>query len=152
MTAHGIVEANAQTRADLAALGASLTAEDLAADCGGGWTVSSVFAHLAFWDRQREAQWRAANAAGLACPPPPPEGADDITNEGLEAIIHDVPGRRAVALWLRASESLDALIAELPAASAEAAEEAGLGRLVDRSLHRREHHEQVERALAGRGG
>jgi hypothetical protein len=152
MTALAIVESNAEARADLAAVAASLTADHFRADCGGGWMVSSVFAHLAFWDRQRAALWRAALAAGLRCPPPPPDGADDVTNEGLEAVIHDVPGPRAVALWRTAAEALDALIAGLPDASAAAAAEAGLGRLVDRSLHRREHLEQIERALAGPPG
>lgn len=150
MTARAIVEANEELRAALAALAVPLTAEDFAADCGEGWTVASVYSHLAFWDRWQEARWRAAAAAGLVCPSGVPDGIGDLVNDALAALIHRLPGDRAVAAWRTAAESLDATIAGLSDASVQAALDNGLERLVDRSSHRRDHVAQLERALARR--
>ena len=152
MTDGGFVEANERARAALATLAATLSPDDIGADAGGDWTVASVFAHLAFWDRWQEARWHAAAAAGLACPPALPDGIDDLVNEALGALVHRLPGDRAVGAWRAAAESLDGMIAGLPDASVQAALDGGLERLVDRSRHRLEHLDQVERALGGRHG
>lgn len=152
MSDRGFVERNERARVSLATLAATLSPDDFEADADGGWTVASVFAHLAFWDRWQEGRWRAAAATGLACPPALPDGIDDLVNGALDALVHRLPGDRAVSAWLAAAESLDEVIAGLPSASVQAALDSGLERLVERSRHRLEHLDQVERALAGRRG
>ncbi len=51
--------ANDESRAELAALVAGLTEEQLRIDLGEGWTVLSHLAHLGFWDRWQAERWRS---------------------------------------------------------------------------------------------
>jgi hypothetical protein len=53
-------------------------------------------------------------------------------------------GREAVA----AADAVDRYVEGLEAARVEAAEAAGLGRLVDRSRHRAEHLDMIDASLA----
>ena len=46
-----LIEENDAERVRLAAVVGRLTEADLACPLGGGWTVATALAHLAFWDR-----------------------------------------------------------------------------------------------------
>jgi hypothetical protein len=52
-------------------------------------------------------------------------------------------------LVLDAAADVDVLVAALPDASVDAVVSAGRPRLVDRSLHRRDHVDQIRRLLGG---
>lgn len=137
---------NQESRDRLAALAALLAPDQMAIDLGDGWTVSLALAHLAFWDRWQVARWRDAEARGLEAPDDLPDLAG-IVNASLEALLAAIPGERVAALAVSAADEVDALVAGLPDALVQAVKTAGRGRLVDRSLHRLEHLDQIERAL-----
>lgn len=137
---------NRESRDRLAALAALLAPDQLAIEVGDGWTVALVLAHLAFWDRWQVARWRDAEARGLAVPEDLPNLAE-LVNPSLEPLLAAIPGERAAALAVAAADEVDALVAGLPDAAVTSVVAEGRGHLVDRSLHRREHLDQVERAL-----
>ncbi len=140
-------QANAESRREMEALGTSLPAEAFAKDVGDGWTIGTLLAHLAFWDGYVAERWQHAQRHGLAVPIELPEELPDFINNASAALWRSIAGSEAVARALAAAELADALIASLPDASIEAVFAAGHPRLADRSLHRREHLEQIRRAL-----
>jgi Mycothiol maleylpyruvate isomerase N-terminal domain len=108
-----------------------------------GWSVATVLAHLAFWDRFGLARWDAFERTGQF-----PGAVDaDVLNAACEAEWRALAPRAAARLALEAMEALDAHIERLSSASVEAAQAAGRGVLLDRSGHRREHLDQIEPVL-----
>lgn len=146
MTDRSFERTNQESRDRLAALSALLAPDQLAIDIGDGWTVSLALAHLAFWDRWLVARWRDAETRGLAAPDDLPE-LTGIMNAALEALLAAIPGERSTALAVAAADDVNALVAGLPDAAVEAVMAAGRARLVDRSAHRLEHLDQIDRAL-----
>jgi hypothetical protein len=139
------VAQNAEARERLAALVGRLTDEDFNHDVGGGWQVSTLLAHLAFWDRRVAAVLERWERDGKPTPSPVD---DDPINEALGPIWTAVQPREAARLALEAAELADTRLATLSAALVDAA----LARDVlnpFRGEHRLEHIEQIERALRG---
>lgn len=147
MTERSFVQANARASAELRVLVEKLSAEDLATDAGGGWTVATILAHLSFWDRWQVVRWRGAVAAGLPMPADVSDNVADLANDALVDTWRALPGEAAATLALAAAAEVDALIAGLPDPSVDSAIAAGRARLVDRSLHRADHAAQIRRAL-----
>jgi uncharacterized damage-inducible protein DinB len=129
-----------------------LTAADLALASGeGSWTVGQILGHLTFWDRFLAERWEAALAAGPGEQPSTmPHELADLINGGLPptwlAFASAAP-EAAIAETLAAAEAIDRLIAGLPPETPVAAILAERPALLDRSIHRFEHLDQVERAL-----
>ena len=134
---------NAATRERLAALLDRLTDEQLAHDVGGGWTVTTLLAHLAFWDRRVAAIVERWQRDGRPSASPVD---DDPINEALGPIWSAVPPREAARLALQAAELADA---RLEALSGPLADAALLRDILNpfRSEHRIEHIDQIEQAL-----
>jgi hypothetical protein len=147
MTDRSFEQANARASAELRRLVETLSAEDLAADVGGDWTVAMCLAHLAFWDRWQVVRWRTALTAGLPIPADVSDDVPDLANAALEATWRALPGETASALALDAAAAIDVLAAGLADTSVDAAPAAGQVRLLDRSIHRQEHVRQIRRAL-----
>jgi hypothetical protein len=141
---------NAAATTELRSLVESLSDEDLAVDLGGGWNVSMALAHLAFWDSWDLARWLHAAGAGDLAPPAVGDVITDRANEALETTWRAVPSRAAVPLMLDAATAIDAYVADLDDASLEAARERSGSRWFERYHHRRDHIDQIGRAL-GRG-
>ncbi len=139
---------NERSRAELAALAGALSDADLLCDAGDGWTVATVFAHLAFWDRLLEVRWQRALADGVPVSQDL-EFSGHIINEALDPLLPGVEPRFAVDAALRAAESINAALAALPEAALRFEATEGLRWTFDRSIHRREHVEQI-RAVLGR--
>ena len=141
-------ERNAQQRARLAAL-ATRGQADLERDLGGGWTVAAALVHTAFWDRLALERWQAFERAGLPATQLPFDV--DMLNTALTPTWLAVPGRAALAEAVAAAEALDQHIRALPDQTIEAYRAslpAGqFASMLDRTRHRDEHAEQVERAL-----
>jgi hypothetical protein len=134
---------NAAQRDRLRALVARLSDADLGRKVDGGWTITMVLVHLAFWDRYRESafvQWESGGDM------PTPVEADAI-NAAVAVLSEAVPPREAGQLAVEAADAIDRVLERLPADKVAAAEAAGLTRLLNRSLHRRDHLDQIERAL-----
>ena len=120
-----------------------LSDADLGKPLGEGWTVAAALAHLAFWDRYGLAALQTWQRTGQ--PPRTGEAAD--INDGALPIWLALPGREAARLALEAAEAIDRQVAALPDALVEAVTTAARTRLLYRSLHRRDHLEQIARAL-----
>jgi uncharacterized damage-inducible protein DinB len=140
---------NAAARARILELVRGLSDEQLRAPIGDGWTIEAELVHLAFWDRSHIARLRRAFAAGLAGPPPLPEGMADIVNDAALPGWREIPGRAALRLFEEASAEADAYIATLDDPMVQGVRDAGSARLVERFRHRCEHGDAIERARAG---
>jgi hypothetical protein len=140
------VDANTKGRKRLRALVGSLTDEELALEVGDGWTVAAILAHLAFWDYRvltLIARWKDVGVG------PSPIDIDNV-NDATKPLFRAIPGREAANLAVGAAEAVDTELANLPEGltpEIRALVQKGKFRL-DRSVHRNEHLDQIERVLA----
>jgi uncharacterized damage-inducible protein DinB len=121
----------------------------LAAPANEFWTVAGVLGHMAYWD-SRVIVFADKIDRGEAWVPSDAEPEGDWLNDSTRPIIHAIAPRAAAELALRIAEETDARVSELP-----------LNRMAPldpespispaRSEHRREHLDELERALRDRG-
>jgi len=136
---------NTAQRARLQALVARLSDDDLARPIGHDWTVGVALAHLAYWDRLwlgMIEDWERAGAVKL-----PPAGSFDSTNDDLLPQWLRVPPAEAKQEALAAAKAIDRKVEGLADTLAEAVL-AARPRTLNRAIHRREHLDEIERALA----
>ncbi len=138
---------NARERERLRAVVDKLSDEDLQLDLGGGWTLATALAHLAFWDylsltRIRQWKERGVSASSLDL---------DVVNDALLPLLRQVPARVAADLAIAAAEAVDKELESLPTGMVEAIEALGDRRRLFRSMHRRMHLDQIEETLTGLG-
>jgi DinB superfamily len=143
-------ERNAAATARLKALVARLSDDDLARDAGDGWTIAAGLAHIAHWDRTVALRWSAATAAGTL-PIGIPLEIGYVINDASLPIWLAVPPRTAAEIAVAAADEADAVLAALPDAAIDEAVAAGVPRVLDRSIHRNAHLDDLERALTGQG-
>jgi hypothetical protein len=136
---------NRATRERLAGVIARLGERDAKID--DEWTAAALLAHLAFWDRLSATRIEKYLRDGEA-PAPAAAAILDYTNGGGMRQWKDTPLRVAALQAKDAAAAFDKLVETLP--SDKFAYLKGLGRpfLIDRSEHRKEHLDQIERALA----
>jgi hypothetical protein len=119
--------------------------ETLAHPVGEHWTVGVALSHIAYWDSRvlgvlelsarqdiPRAWWSAAEAGAV--------------NDARLPLWLAVPAREALLQAIRTAEALDRVIQDLPAHVLEAVM-TERARSLDRSLHRAEHLDEVDRAL-----
>lgn len=145
MSAHD--ESNGRSRERMAELGARLDRDTLGGPLGEHWTVAIGFLHLAFWDRFVVERWRHAAANGLSIPPPIEDYAEDRVNDTLTQLLRRVPVEEAVPEALEAAQTVEDVISELSTEAIEAVLRAGGPRLLDRSIHRAEHLDEIEAVI-----
>jgi hypothetical protein len=136
---------NRAARERLAAVIARVGERNVTVD--GGWTAAAVLAHLAFWDRLAVARLERHLREGE----PPVFAADavtDLTNEAGMRQWKDTPAGVAGTQAREAAAAIDRLIETLPSDKLEGLKALGRSFLIDRSAHRKEHLDQIERALA----
>jgi hypothetical protein len=136
---------NRAARERLAALIARVGERNVTVD--GGWTAAGLLAHLAFWDRLAVARLEKHLREGQ----PPIFATDavtDLTNAAGMRQWKDTPLRIAGSQAREAAAEIDRLIEELPADKLAGLKALGRSFLIDRSEHRKEHLDQIERALA----
>ena len=75
----------------------------------------------------------------------------DAINEAVRVLSAAIPLRAAAELARTAAEAIDRKIDGISAELAAAIEAAGRPRILRRSEHRREHLDQIEKALKGLG-
>jgi hypothetical protein len=140
------VERNTASRDRLRALAEGADEGSLRLPLEDGWTVAAALAHLAFWDGFVRARWDRYAEEGVL--EDVPDGFVDLTNSaGLPQWLGLEP-RTCVELAVSAAEAVDGLIERLPAAAVDHIIELGRPAMIDRSLHRSPHLEEIERALA----
>jgi hypothetical protein len=136
---------NDAQRERLRSLVARLSDDDLRRAVGAGWTVAGVLAHVAFWD-QRVLVLLEAWERGSA--PQPFERRDvDWINDSAKALCLALPARAAAELALSTATAVDRKLEALSEDRLAANTAAGAPINVRRSEHRREHLDQIERAL-----
>lgn len=111
-----------------------------------GWSVGALLGHLAFWDRiataRLEKYMRDREAPATAS-----DAITDYTNAAGLRQWKDTPMRVAAAQAHDSAAEVDRLIGTLPADAIAELKAMGRPYLIDRSAHRKEHIDQIERAL-----
>jgi hypothetical protein len=135
---------NRASRDRLAAVIAQLG--DRSIPLSGGWTAAGILAHLAFWDgfgaARLEKYIRDGKSMALGS-----DALTDFINAAGLAQWTATPIRAAAGLATDAATKIDRLIEALPKETFDAIRAMNLPRLLDRSLHRKEHIDEIERAL-----
>jgi Mycothiol maleylpyruvate isomerase N-terminal domain len=146
MIDRGYVARNNAERDRLKALIARCSDADLARPMPAGWTVSGVLGHLAFWDQrilELLARWERSGVA----PNQEIQADVDWINDAGKPLLLAVPPRKAAELAVAIAEATDrkveALSDDLVARNAAAGNPLNLSR----ADHRREHLDDIERAL-----
>jgi hypothetical protein len=140
------LERNARDRERLRDLVARLDDEALQRPLDGPWTVAATLAHLAFWDRWVQARWDRYERDGAI--EDLPDGVIELANAaGLPQWLALAP-RRAAEQALAAAEEGDRRIARLAPEAVRHAMATGRRSMLDRSLHREPHLDEIERQLA----
>ena len=115
--------------------------EDLARPVEGDWTAAALLAHTAFWDRR--AAWLVRLCQQDDCGPSPVNL--DAVNESALPQWRLIPPRAAAQEALDAAEDIDGLLPSLSTEQLAALRESKIR--FDRSNHRNDHLDQIERAL-----
>ena len=146
MTADGpeYVRENDESRARLRALVERLDRTQLTQSPMPGWSVSALLAHLAFWDRFNVHRWRS-RLAGTQLPAL--DVLDDLINDSALPAWNALPPEVAARDALASAEEGDAFVAGLTPEITSRWLEEGRPRSLYRSEHRREHLEDIDRAL-----
>ncbi|MBI2879381.1 MAG: maleylpyruvate isomerase N-terminal domain-containing protein [Candidatus Rokubacteria bacterium] len=143
---------NAAQRERLRALVDRLTDEELRRPLSAGWTIAGVLAHVAFWDQRVLVLLQRWERDGSGSAPPPIDPDDiDWINDTAKALCLALPPRAAAELALATAEAVDRKVAALPDHLLAANAAAGSPINLLRAAHRREHLDEIERALPGEG-
>lgn len=138
-----ILDANRHATERIRALADRISDEAFQRRVGEHWTVAIVFAHLAFWDRRAldviDRSERERRASDLDVPV--------VVNDLSLPLWAVIPPHEAVRLAIESAEALDARLAALAPEVADAVL-AARPRMIRRSLHRNEHLDEAEAALA----
>jgi hypothetical protein len=111
-----------------------------------GWTAAGLLAHLAFWDRLAAARLEKHLREGQ----PPILATDDVTDLTNAAGMRqwkETPVSVAGTQAREAAAEIDRLIETLPTDKLDGLKALGRSFLIDRSNHRKEHLDQIERGL-----
>ncbi|MGH2491745.1 MAG: DinB family protein [Candidatus Limnocylindria bacterium] len=137
---------NDSQRERLRSLVSRLTDEQLRRPMPGGWTVAAMLAHVGFWDARAIFaldKWRRGT------PPPPGDyEPDDVAwiNDSAKPLCLAIAPRDAARLALRLADEADAGVKALDDEMVEKVRKVGPFN-VSRAEHRREHLDDIERAL-----
>lgn len=145
------VEENARELERMRALVERLGDHELRAQVNERWTVADVLGHVAFWDARNLALAdKLDRGAPFSESDDEPEDVDWI-NDAAHPLIHAIPPREAAGLALRLAEETDSRMASLPPERMYPIDpDSPLNPL--RATHRGEHLDEIEAALAARGG
>jgi hypothetical protein len=141
------VAENDAERARLKAVVARLTDADMARAMSEEWTIGVGLMHLAFWDGLSLSKFEEWERTGSVQIPPMRDMVDGINHAMLPwwRTIAPAQVRHAV---VAAAEAVDRKAETLPVPIIEAIQ-AARPRSLERAAHRRQHLDQIERALAG---
>ena len=140
------VAANDAERERLRALLMGVSEDQLRRPMPAGWTVAAVLAHIAYWDA-RAIFWLDRWAGGVAPAPYEPENVVAV-NESAKPLCLALAPRDAAQLALRLAEEADGKVAALSDAMLEQVRATGAPPFnLSRAIHRKEHLDDIERAL-----
>jgi hypothetical protein len=138
---------NDAERARLQALVARLTDADMARPMSEEWTVGVGLLHLAFWDRLSLSKFEEWERTGKVEIPPMRDMVERI-NDAMLPWWRTVAPAQARHEVVAAAEAVDRKAETLPAPIIGVIL-AARPRSLTRAVHRRQHLDQIERALGG---
>lgn len=112
-----------------------------------GWTVSAVLAHLAFWDRFVLERWIQTERDGKLVPPVLDDAVQDLVNAAALPQWRGTAPRVVAREALEAAAAVDEKIEQLSPAMVEAVLASERLALLDRTVHRGPHLDDIEHAL-----
>ena len=136
------VELNRAATNRIRTLATSLTDEQFQRRVGEHWTVSVVFAHLAFWDGRVLTVLDWTEREGKVKAP----DLDIVLNDISLPLWLAIPPREAARISLASAEKVDKRLEDYPPGLLEQVFEFNK-RYVLRALHRNEHLDEAEQAL-----
>jgi hypothetical protein len=143
----GIDERNRASLDRLRDVAARLSEDELLRPIDPPWTAAALFAHIAFWDRFAHARWVHAANTGGGVPGAIDDDPLELVNEAGLPGWTNTPARIAIEECMAAAETMNSFVASLEDDAVSRVVESGRERLVDRSIHRREHLGTMERAF-----
>jgi len=141
---------NDAQRERLRALVRRLTDQELGRPMSAGWTIAGVLGHLAFWDQRVLVlleRWERAGPS--AVPPVLDHAAVDWINDAAKPLLLALLPRRAADLAVSIAEAVDRKVKALPDEFVVRNVAGGTPVNLLRAEHRREHLDEIERALRG---
>jgi len=141
---------NDTQRERLRALVRRLTDQELGRPMSAGWTIAGVLGHLAFWDQRLLVlleRWEREGPA--AVPRALDHTAVDWINDAAKPLLLALLTRRAADLAVSIAEAVDRKAKALPDEFVVRNAAAGSPVNLLRAQHRREHLDEIERALRG---
>ncbi len=134
---------NEKTKNKLISLAKTIRDEDAGKSDEEGWTISVIFAHIAFWDLRTLVLFRRWKRDGIKLSP-----VDmDVINESLVPLLKAVPFRNAVDIALATVENVCREIEGLPDNLIREIEALGDSRRLNRHEHWQMHIDQIEKIL-----
>lgn len=137
---------NDAERARLRSLVARLSDDELSQAMPGGWTVAAVLAHVGFWDARAI---HFLDKWGPSGEPSTYEPEDtDAVNDSAKPLCLALPPRDAARLAVRLAEEADGKVKALSDEMlAKIRAKGGPPFNLSRAIHRKEHLDEIERAL-----
>ena len=144
MAIQDIFQANRKSTERLRGIVKGLSKKELSQTIGNDWPISIILAHLAFWDQ------RVIHVIGLAKKNNIVNAPlfDDQLNDILTPIFEAIPPGKTVELAINMSSDLDQMLEDTPQNIIEQMMKIN-NRLVERSLHRNSHIDDIEAMLKG---
>jgi uncharacterized damage-inducible protein DinB len=139
------IDENNVSRAKVQGFVHRLSDEDMKRPVGAHWTVGIGLMHLAFWDRQWLAKLEEWERTGVVLVPPLRDVINGI-NDGMLPWWRSIAPAQVRHEVVAAAEAMDAKIASMSQQLLEVIL-AERPRTLLRATHRREHLDEIERAL-----
>lgn len=116
-----------------------------------GWTIGAALAHLAFWDRYLLVALEKWERDAVLVPPLDVE-VIHIINDAMLAQWRALSPTDSASEAISSAEAVDKKIENLDAELVEMVLASGRLAIVDRSIHRRKHLDEIESSLTDLGG
>ena len=142
--AFSFLEDNALSRRRLESVTHRLSEADLHRTTSDGWSVASLFAHLAFWDQRVLVLLRRWKEKGVDESPVD----SDAMNDALQPLCRALDPHTAVQLCLASAEAADAELETITSDLMAQIEASPTHFRFNRGLHRNDHLDQIERLLS----
>ena len=139
------VSDNAKELERLKSLVERLSDDELSLPMGENWTISVALAHLSFWDQRALILVRKWKRTGIIEPSPI---EIDVTNDSLLSTWRALPPRVAAKLAVSSAEEVDRELEEASSDLIAAIEGLGEKFRLYRSIHRKLHLDEIEKALS----
>jgi uncharacterized damage-inducible protein DinB len=123
-----------------------LSGEELSNRIGSDWTISITLAHMALWDQRVIFVIESANKNNKVHAP----FYDDQLNDILTPLLMAIPPKEAVKMAIATAERLDNELEKCPKLFLEEMKKVN-SRLLERSIHRNLHLDEIEKALHKKG-